>query len=287
MYECQLNLNLKVTKNTRRSLDDNKEIQARCYQTGIAEGNINGSPTLKGSTATLNCEATYDDSFSEMKVENGKMAYVNGEENNDDVRVNALFNINIVDQSETPTQYDGPLYVFNQRGQSCKYKDGDARFILKGSIADYREQEINGEIYFFTTSEYNEAECNLNKAENSDKATLNCKVETKTKKFTFISDENTNSKSTIVLEMSDDSVSCSENNDDNTSSSSSSGLSNGAVAGIVIGSVAAALVVGGIVVFAALAVKATGAAAAVATASVASSQAALPTSAISSSKYIV
>ena len=55
------------------------------------------------------------------------------------------------------------LYMYLIKEDSCKYKNGDARFILKGSIADYREQEINGETYFFTTSEKNEAECNLKK----------------------------------------------------------------------------------------------------------------------------
>ena len=58
MYECQLSIKLSVTKKRICSLDGNKveDIEGNCAITKIAEGNLNGIPTLKGCTAFVDCK---------------------------------------------------------------------------------------------------------------------------------------------------------------------------------------------------------------------------------------
>ena len=292
IYELQLKIFLTVITNNRRTLEENEEyVEGDCTLRRAAEGSLKEEPTLKGSTASLDCVSYYDKNeyFTEVKLKNATITSLNEDKLKDTkVNANAAFKINIVEQKDAKYDEDIPLYVFEQNYQTCKCKDGIANFKLKGTIENYKDKEIKGEIYTLTTSEKNDAKCNLTKDANSDEVTLDCQVETSTEKFDFITGEDieTNSESSIALEMNDDSVLCSESN----GSSSSSGLSGGAVAGIVIGSIAGVLVLAGIAVLVAFAVKTTGAAAATAAAgtiSSAGSEAAFPVSTISSNKIPV
>ena len=286
MYECQLTIFLTVITNNRRSLEESENvIQGTCTQTGTAEGSLNEKQTLKGSTASVDCETEYGGKFNELKLKNVTIDKLNGDVPKDNkVDANAAFEINIMEEEDAKYEEEEEidLYVFEQNYQTCKCKDGVANFQLKGKIENHKDKVINGVNYSLTTSEEEEAKCSLTKLANSNEATLDCQVKTSTEKFNFTTGEDTktHSDSSIALEMDDDSVSCSE-----SSSSSSSGLSGGAIAGIVIGSIAGVLILSGIAVFVALGVKSTGAAAAaaVSTTSAASSEAAFPTG-ISSNK---
>ena len=288
-------LKLEEEKRRQKEKENQKDINGTCILIRAAEGSLREEQTLKGSTASFDCFSDYikeeEDDFTELKLKNVTITSLNDDEPKDKiVDANAAFKINIMKEEKAKSKYDeeDALYVFEQNYQTCKCKDGIANFKLKGTIENYKDKEIKGEIYTLTTSENNDAKCNLTKEANSDEVTLDCQVETSTEKFDFITGEDTetNSESSIALEMNDDSVLCSESN----GSSSSSGLSGGAVAGIVIGSIAGVLVLAGIAVLVAFAVKTTGAAAAAAAAgtiSSAGSEAAFPTSSFSSNKIPV
>ena len=271
MYNCKTSFKLIVT--TSKKTLATEEIEGICTQTGTATGNLAKNPSVINSTAMLDCEAELsneNDTYTKLQVGNLFMKSVNGKDGyNEVVDINSLSEINLLDKEgtdfEDQMKNGGKFYAFNQISQTCKSRNGLASLKFIGSIAGYEDEVINGQIYNLTTSENQTTECTLNKEQNSDEATLSCKVPIFTEtEFDLPSQESRNTdndyNSTFALEMSNETFLCSVE-DDNVSIKNglSSGLSGGAVAGTIIGSVIVILIIGAFIGYFAFSFKAAGA----------------------------
>ena len=273
MYNCKIKFTLVVTKGTRY-LEDTYTKDGTCEQTGTVTCFENGNPTVAGCTGMLDCKAdleSEDANYSKLQAKNFKLEEVNDQKIREDVDANGLSEVPI--DKQTGTMFEDALiknanfYAFTQSGlSSCKCENGIASLKLNGSVVSYKDSSINNQ-YSFTTTEEEEATCTLYKEEGTNEAKLDCTAPTSSKTFNFIESESMNidgdtTNSLIALETNSEAPLCEVEDNSVIKNSSTSGLSGGATAGIVVGSVVVVAAVGAIVSFVAIPTKAVGVAAA-------------------------
>ena len=273
MYNCKIKFTLVVTKGTR-SLEETYTKDGSCEQTGIATCSENENPSVAECTGILDCKADLksdEENYSKLHAINFKLEEVNNQNIDEYVDVNGLSEVPINEQRSTEIEdiikNGGNFYAFTQSGRSsCKCENGIASLKLNGSVVGYKDTSIKNQYNFITTEE-EKATCTLSKEGGSNDAILDCTVPTSSKTFNFTQYESLNiddgtTDSIVNLETNSESSLCEVEDNSSIKKSSTSGLSGGATAGIVVGSVAVVAAVGAIATFVAIPTKVVGVAAA-------------------------